>query len=377
MSWSRRRFLLRSAQLAAWPLAAPLAARLPAPDPLAAELAGLVPGLLARYAVPGLSLAVVDGGRVRSALGFGRTRLGDGEAVTADTVFQAASLSKPVFAYGVMKLWQEGRLDLDRPLVEALANPYVPYLIQVRPDRPGLMASPDLPDDPRLARITPRMVLGHATGLPNWSFGKKLEFRFDPGTGFGYSGQAHIYLQRVVEHLTGQPLAEYLEAAVLGPLGMASSSYVWRPDYDRRAAVGHDRSGEVFAFPRPSRGLAAGTLHTTARDFARFLLALLEPEAANLLRPETVRLMLQPQTEVGPALAWGLGLGLERTAAATRFWQWGDDGVFRHLMFGSPAEGRAVVAFTNSMNGLLAYREVIQRVLPGEHPALAFKLLDY
>src|SRR5437868_6570191 len=111
-----------------------------------------IPELMKKDGVPGLSIALIRGGKTTWAHGFGIKEAKTGLAVSDDTVFEAASLSKPVFAYGVLKLVEQGKLRLDVPLTAYLPKPYIP-------------------GDERLAKITARIVLCHRTGFPNWRDG--------------------------------------------------------------------------------------------------------------------------------------------------------------------------------------------------------------
>jgi CubicO group peptidase (beta-lactamase class C family) len=132
------------------------------------------------------------------------------------TIFEAASLSKPVFAYMVLRLADRGEFDLDRPLHEMLEYPRLAH-------------------DERYKRITARIVLSHGTGLPNWG-GEKLTLRFDPGTDYGYSGEGFVFLQKTVERVTGRSLDELARREVFEPLGMTRSSYVWQERFAGNAA---------------------------------------------------------------------------------------------------------------------------------------------
>jgi CubicO group peptidase (beta-lactamase class C family) len=151
------------------------------------KLTGSIPDLMNRATVPGLSIALIEEDKVAWLGSFGARNAKTGEKVDERTVFQAASLSKAVFAYAVMKLADQGKLDLETPLSQYL---------------PGY-----LENDDRINRITARHVLTHRTGFPNWrSGGKPLTIQFTPGERFSYSGEGFVYLQRVVEKITGQPL---------------------------------------------------------------------------------------------------------------------------------------------------------------------------
>ncbi len=187
-----------------------------------------LPRLMELAYVPGLSLALVERGRTVWARGFGVRSAETKEPVEAETIFPAASLSKPVFAYAVLRLRDEGLIDLDRPLVNYLPEAYAL-------------------EDARSKLITARHVLSHSTGFQNWRFAKddKLQMAFSPGERFQYSGEGYFYLQRVVEQITGQGIVKYMTERVLAPLGMTSSSYVWTPAYDGRGVAGHRNRGQA------------------------------------------------------------------------------------------------------------------------------------
>ena len=333
-----------------------------------------IPAWMKEHDVPGVSVAYVENGALAWSRAFGIADMKSQAKVTPETVFQAASLSKPVFAYAVLTLAADGKFDLDRPLVSYLANPWVSRF-------PRLMAS-EVPADARLGKITARIVLRHATGFPNWGRNKPLTISFEPGEKFGYSGEGYTYLQNVIEHVTAEPLAEFLRKRALAPLGMESSSFVWRPDYDARAAIGHDRGSPQEKW-RPNVAFAAGTLHTTATDYAKFLAAMIRPRKGVGLDEAWLRRMLTPASHIDDSLSWGLGWGLERAAGgAVYFWQWGDDGEFKAFTAGSREmnglSGKdAVVILTNGANGLRVCRPVIENALPGPHPFLSYSMVNY
>ncbi|MBX9603961.1 MAG: beta-lactamase family protein [Bryobacteraceae bacterium] len=322
---------------------------------------GLLDRWLSEHRLPGASIAWVSRGGGPAEIAAGVADPESKRQVEPGTIFQAASLSKPVFAYTFLKEAAARKLDLDRPLTAMLDHPF-------RSRLRALMAS-EVPEDPRLALITPRMVLSHSTGVPNWLRNQPLALQFRPGEKFGYSGEAYVYLQNVLEHVAGHPLQDLAQRHVFEPLGMRDSSFVWRSDFEHRAAIGSSESGPRHKW-RPAEGLAAGTLHTTAADYARFL--------RRFLRGDEITLqMLKPATQVQDGLAWGLGWGLESSPAGSAFWQWGDDGEFKAFAIGSVGRDLALVVLTNGSTGLRVCREAIQQMLPGPHPALSFRMVRY
>jgi CubicO group peptidase (beta-lactamase class C family) len=326
-----------------------------------------IPELMKKDAVPGLAIAVIRGGKTTWVHGFGIKEATTGHPITADTVFEAASLSKPVFAYGVLKLVEEGKLGLDVPLTTYLPKPFVA-------------------GDERLAKITARIVLSHRTGFPNWPADDgSVSIYFTPGERFSYSGEGYIYLQRVVEQITGKPLNEYMTEAVFKPLGMTSSSYVWRADFDALTATGHDSDGKPTELWKPTEAGAASTLNTTAKDYALFVEAVLNGKG---LKPATLREMETPEIALDPEcricikhepkqlsknLFWGLGWGIERKDGADALWHWGDNGSFKAFVMADPKTKSGVVMFANSENGLEIAKPVINAAMGRE--SLAFDWL--
>ena len=327
-----------------------------------AALQKQVPGLMKQADVPGVSLALIRDGKTFWVQGFGVRDAKTQQPLTDDTVFEAASLSKPIFAYAVLKLVDEGRLDLDRPLSQYLSEPYIQ-------------------DDDRINAITTRYVLSHRTGFPNWRGQNPLTIRFTPGERFSYSGEGFVYLGKVVTHLTGRSLNDFINEAVFTPLGMTSSSYIWRDDYDARTATGHDAFGDVQEKSKPTVENPAASLQTTAHDYALFIEAVLRGTG---LKAETLKQMQSPQIAVDPectnctdrvpkelskTLFWGLGFGIQNTKDGVSLWHWGDNGSFKSFVVAYPKQKLGLVMFTNSENGLSIAPEVVRLALGGEQPA--------
>jgi CubicO group peptidase (beta-lactamase class C family) len=305
------------------------------------DLEALAVDLLHRHRVPGVAVGFVERSGATRIVTVGNRGRGLGP-LDRDSVFGAASLSKPVFASGVMSLVDRGLLELDRPL-----GAYV--------------AEPDLGGDGRAASITARMVLDHTTGLPNWRNDGALHLRWSPGTRWGYSGEGYSYLQRVVEHLAGTTLDRYLADTVLGPLGMSDSSFVWQDVDETHLAVGHGPDGNPSPPFRPllAKG-AAGGMFTTVSDYLRFVVHSLTDH----------RRMFEPQVWIDDELAWGLGWGIERTDTGQALWQWGDDPGYKNFVIARPVEGDGAVVFTNGDRGAAVYSDLVRHLLPGRHPAL-------
>jgi CubicO group peptidase (beta-lactamase class C family) len=342
-----------------------LRAAAPADPVLPAALDALVPGLMAKHHVPGVALAGLAGGRLSWTREYGVRRAGGSEPVTAATIFEAASMSKPVGAYAVLKLVEQGRLDLDRPLHEYLGRPY-------------------LPDQPLHLKITARMALAHTTGFPNWREGGwrkngPLPVKSEPGTKYTYSGEGYTYLQRVLEHLTGEPFEPYVRRTLLAPLGLETAAFTWQESYAALAAAGHDARGQ----PMRSRELyrhanTAYSLYTSPSDYARFVAEMLRADrsAPHSLGAALRAAMLTPTTETtGPqplvrrdgsiplSSHYGLGWALDRTARGLRVRHSGSNGTgFRSYVEFHPDRGTGLVIMTNAVGGAALWRELIAQV---------------
>jgi CubicO group peptidase (beta-lactamase class C family) len=331
--------------------------------------------------VPGLAFSVIENYQLKSVHPVGLKNSETKQPVTENTVFEAASLSKPVFTYGALSLQREGKLDLDKPL-----NDY--------------LSLPESDELPQLKRITARQALTHTTGLQNWrSRGEnKFKFAFEPGSGFSYSGEGFVYVQRVIEQITGQSTESFLQERVLRPLGMVNSTYIWRAGLESLISRGHYERGKkvdpwnaemgikllelasrlnkpldgwayqdfVEALPQINPELTplpcniipnvAASLLTTASDYAQFLLRLLDS------RDEIARQILTLQHRLNRVLSWGLGIGLEEVQGLTCFWHWGDNDTFKNFVFGNPATGTGLVILTNDQRGLKVCERFVRDV---------------
>ena len=334
----------------------------PAPDAawkaLVAELEARCLMWMAEDVVPGVSIAVVQNAQVVWRKGFGVRDAASKAPVDDATVFEAQSMSKPVFAYLVMKLSEKGVLQLDTPLA-------------------GYMPAPFLKDDPRMKLVTARHVLSHTSGLPNWrSKEEPLRINFAPGDQYKYSGEGYSYLQSVVTHLTGKVDASdcgsfemgvkvcatdidaYIKSNVLSPFGMTSSGYLWDETLEPRLARRHDATGQPMNMFRPTRPAvaryaSAGGLLTTASDYATFVTAVLEPrdgDSFRLSRTATTE-MLTPQVKVDPTVSWALGWAVAHPPGGDVIFHAGGIHGAHCLAMASVPRKTGVVVMTNGQNG--------------------------
>lgn len=331
---------------------------------LVTELERLIPGLMQQFNIPGVSIAIVTDATLHWRRGFGVKSRDSKAPVNHDTMFEAASISKTVFAYAVMKLCESGVIGLDTPLTRYSKQPF-------------------LNGDPRLELITPRHVLSHTTGFQDWRSGSEpIRIHFKPGTKFRYSGEGYFYLQSVVTQLTGRvdkkecanyeaglevcatDIDAYLKARLLEPFGMRASGYVWNDAFEAHAAQPHDNEGKPFAKAKPTassaaRYASAGGLHTTPTDYSKFLIEILDSKSADawrlnqgslaeMLRPQV---KLDPQTKIDGASSWALGWAVRERANGNCIVHSGGQAGFQCLTVASREKKSGFIIMTNSDNG--------------------------
>ena len=318
-----------------------------------------IPRLMEQANVPGLSVAAIREGKLEWVRSFGVKNSKTREPVTNDTVFEAASLTKPIVAYALFKLADEGKIDLDVPLNRYLGNNY------------------DAGEDLRINLITARHVLSHTSGFPNWRRrgSKTLPINFNPGEKFRYSGEGFVYLSKVIEKITGQEFGKYVKDNVLRPLGMTQSSIDWETEFLQSKVFNHDLLGQPRGQNARIGVNAASSLHTTAREYALFMIAVMKGTGLSKASRQS---MLRPAVEINkkePKLRWGLGWGLQITGEGKSFWHWGDNGFNKSFAVAFEKSGDGVVFFTNSANGLSFLNEMVQEGVGGEHPSISW--IDY
>ena len=345
--------------------------------------------LLSAAGVPAFAMVTITNGEARF-LHQGMRRRGEPAEVDQQTVFQAASLTKPVFAFVFLALVREGRIELDRPV-----GSYV--------ELPNLA-------DARAKTITARHLLSHSSGWNNWrnQATDTLTCAFDPGSRWLYSGEGYYFLQRIMEAVTSQPMALVLRQRLFEPLGMSRSSVVGLEALDPHLATGHSLDGEPRApFGRPlllalrarlaARGEsldlareadvhaalraadpnraplpnflspnAASSLLTTTADLGRFLSHLLGAGR------EVTDQMLTPVVRRNEGSRWGLGLGSEAVAGRPVGWQWGDNPGFKNFVAVDPQAGSGVAILTNGDRGARVYERVVRQMTGIDHPAFLY-----
>lgn len=248
------------AALAVGLLAAPASA-----SPDGRQLDAEIDRLLAVGKIPGLAAAVIENGKLTHVVARG-VRNEKGDPLTADTIMYAASLTKLAFAYYVLMLVDDGKLDLDKSIAQYLPKPL--------PDYPRYA---DLAGDDRWRTITARRLLTHSSGLADQRFydpENKFRFNLEPGSRYAYSNEGINLLQFVIEEGLGLKVGEEMNRRLFQPLGMTRSSMIWRDDFKANLADGQREDGKWEPHDDRSSVRAAGSLDTTITDMGKLAAAM-------------------------------------------------------------------------------------------------------
>lgn len=343
--------------------------------PDAGAVASLARAAMAETGAKGLAVAVIDDGKVSSVQAFGE-RNARGDALTTDTVMYGASLTKAVFAYTVMQLVEEGKLDLDRPVADYLPRPLPEY---GNLDAYGNWG--DLAGDDRWRKITPRILLTHSSGFANFSFIEpdgKLKFHFDPGSRYAYSGEGLILLQFVIEKGLGLDLGKEMQRRVFDRFGMANTSMMWRPGFAANLADGWEADGSVEPHDERSKVRSAGSMDTSIADFAKFAAGFMRGDGlsaqsrAEMLKPQLPITSpsqfptLAPEAAPGerwPTLAAGLGVVTFNGPQGRGFFKGGHNDSTANMWACVESRHRCVVVLANDVRSEVAFPKLIDAIL--------------
>jgi CubicO group peptidase (beta-lactamase class C family) len=319
------------------------------------------------YKVPGVSVAVINDFKVEWAKGYGVLDVETREAVRVSSLFQAASISKPVAALGALKLVQDGKIDLNADVNASLK-------------------SWKLPDNEftALGKVTLKHLLSHTGGLTVHGFpgypvpgpvptlimvlngerpANTAPIRVDtaPGRMYRYSGGGYVIVQQMILDVGGRPFPEFMKDTVLSPLGMWDSTYEQPlpPDKLKSAAAGHRADGNLVPGKRHTYPeMSAAGLWTTPTDLAIFAIEIQKSalgKSNKVLGRAMVDLMLTPVKE-----NYGLGLGIDLNGAYFQH-NGGNEG-FRCLLYSSRQGGYGLAVMTNSDSGNPLYQEILKSV---------------
>lgn len=306
-----------------------------------ARLQHQIPALMQKINVPGLAIAKVENGRIAWHAAYGERA--PGEPLHVDTVFNVASLTKPAFASMVLQLVAEDVIGLDDSLDKYWVDP-------------------DIADDPRHSQLTPRIVLSHQTGLPNWRGNDKLDFMFEPGARHEYSGEGYQYLRHAIEKLADKDLTELMQVRVFEPAGMANSLMGWSDGIGENIATGFNEAGEpIDTAIREREPNAAANLMTTVDDYARFTAWV--ADGADLPKALFSELQRPQALHDDPAERFGLGWKLIPLEKGEALMHDGREPGVRTYAIVLPGKGEALVILTSSSNGELSFRPLVKAAL--------------
>jgi CubicO group peptidase (beta-lactamase class C family) len=334
-----------------------------------AEAERTVTGLMKAAEVTGTGIAIINNGKIAYLKAYGLRDKERNLPLTVDTVMSVASLSKSAFAYMTMRLVDQGRLNLDRPLYQYLPKPQPEYANYA-----------DLASDERYKRITARMLLSHTSGFANFRGAEKdgkLKIHFEPGSRFAYSGEGINLLQFVVETITGKPLEQLMQELVFQPLGMTRTSMIWQDRFESDYANNYDENGKPLPPPKWHEAFAAGSMLTTVADCSRFIEAVLD---GKFVRKQTLDQMLGVQIEITSKhefptlsdettdenkpirLSYGLGWGLYWSPYGKAFFKEGYNDGWRDytVSFEKPKSG--ILIMSNSGNGQGIFKDLLENL---------------
>lgn len=305
--------------------------------------------------IPALGLGYIENGQIVQASVFGE--LTKGEPAPLNTIWNVASMAKPITATVTLKLIDQGLWDLDEPVYKYYTDS-------------------DVANDPRAKTLTTRMILSHQSGFPNWRENRpdgKLVFEFEPGTQYQYSGEGYEYLRKALEAKFDKSLEQMAHELIFSPLKMNNTQFVWSESIEKKpTAKWHNTQGERYETVKYYKANAADNLLTTVEDYTVFLLHILNGAGlSDSLRSE----MVADQVRVSSLKHFGLGWWIDEDINEQGDFAivlGGDDIGVHCIAFILPNSKQALLIFTNSDNGTDAYVEIITHYL-GEDAKGIFK----
>lgn len=351
--------------------------------PAGAAIDSRVGAIMAQTGAKGMAVAVIDRGKVAYVHTYG-IRNAKGDPLTPETAMYGASLTKTVFAYTVMQLVDQKKINLDTPIAADLDKPLPSYGPDpVFPDKYGPYKN--LAEDPRWKAITPRMCLTHATGFSNFWFiepDQTLHIHFDPGTRFSYSGEGFILLQFVIEHGRkeqglGVDVGDLTHTTFVR-LGMPRTSLTWTEGKDSNEADGWNDQGQPQPHSKRSKVRAAGSMNTTISDMAKFTAALVRGDGLSpASRAEMTKGSLHittahqfplfqpdlPISEQRKDLYAGLGVVAFDGPQGHGFYKGGHDGQTANTMVCIESSQRCVLILSNDVRSEAGFADLVRFIL--------------
>jgi len=302
-----------------------------------------IPVWMVKAKVSVLGVGLIEKGRIKIVKVFGT--LDNGKPATLNTLFNVASLTKPVTALTILKLVNSGKLTLDEPLYK--------YWLE-----------PDLKGNLWYKKLNTRLILSHQTGFPNWR-SDTLKFIFEPGIKFGYSGEGFEYLRKAAEAKFHMDLQQLAYTNVFKRLHMQNTRYGWSKDLDStRFASPHDSNGKLIASIKLSKTNAADWLVTTIEDYTTFGSYFINGGGlSKSLFKEVVRpqVSIKSNTKETMGLGWEVIRNLE--SGGYLLMHTGQDTGVNTLIVLLPESGKGIVLLSNSDNGFNVMKQILKNSL--------------
>lgn len=294
--------------------------------------------------IPTLGLGIIENGSLKQVKVFGEIK--PGVSAPYNTIFNVASLTKPITAMVALQLASQGKWNLDEPVYHYWTDP-------------------DVANDPRSKKLTTRIILSHQTGFPNWRWMNKnnqLSFDFEPGTKYHYSGEGMEYLRKAIEKKFKKPLQEIADELIFKPLKMTDTNYIWTKDTDEsRFAIGYDENGKAYETVKNKTANAADDVVTTIEDYGNFLADVMN---GGHLKPEIFKEMMKPEVKTKENKYFGLGLEIyDLGNGEIALSHGGSDKGSQCIAFILPKTKQGILIFTNVDNGYKVFEKLILNYL--------------
>jgi CubicO group peptidase (beta-lactamase class C family) len=298
--------------------------------------------LLKQHHIPSIGIGIINYGKLQQIRLFGDKKLGS--PVSYNSIYKVASLTKPIVALLTLKLIDSGKLGLDEPLYK--------YYID-----------PDIKDTEEVKLLTPRIILSHQTGFPNWRYLDKsniLKFEFKPGTKYQYSGEGFEFLRKALVSKFNKPIEQLAQEHLFEPLNMQDTHFTWDKDMDvKRYAQEHDEMGKPIDFKKHTKANAAANLLTTIEDYSKFMVHILDGAG---ISKKLYQEMISKQVNEKPGIDFGLGWEIFNDVGQGEFalQHTGGDYGIKALALLLPKSKRGIVIFVNSENGIKVWGKIIR-----------------
>ncbi|MEJ7822693.1 MAG: serine hydrolase [Chitinophagaceae bacterium] len=304
--------------------------------------------------VPTLGLGIIENGKLKQVKVFGEVK--KGVSAPYNTIFNVASLTKPVTAMVALRLTSLGKWNLNEPIYKYWTDP-------------------DIAKDLRSKKLTTRIILSYQTGFPNWRWmnaDKKLNFQFDPGTKYQYSGEGLEYLRKALESKFHKTLDQLANELLFQPLKMNDTRYIWDKNIDTsRVAIGYDKDGNTYETIKNKAANAADDLLTTIEDYGKFLVSVMNGEG---LTRQVFDDMITNQVATKNGKHFGLGFEIyDFGNGDVALSHGGADKGVQTIFFIFPKTKQGLLIFTNVDDGYKVYEKLLVHYL-GDYGKKIFEI---